>query len=129
MAIKTGYALIKNRIEVIIDSNIPQLSNEYRDLIVNSIMTTLRDSGLKPYGWNPSDIMDFDDIKNLFICGYPARELVMLATRLRRSVKLENIVFSDNNKAFMDGYNAAREDFNRAIEESIKRMFADPEKE
>ena len=124
MAIKTGYAAIKNNIETIIESNIPQLSKEYRDLIVDSIMTSLRDSGLKPHTWTPSYITDIDEVKDWNICGFRAEELVLLACNLREN-GVDDIRLQDYNKAFKDGYMSAVKEFNEGLERSIKKIMGE----
>ena len=118
----TLYTDIRNNIEIILESNIPQISNEYRDLIVNSIMTTLRDSGLKPHTWTPSYITDLDEVKDWNICGYRVEDLYKLALILRDK-RVEEIDLRDFNNCFFDGYKRAQEDFKASLEQSINSII------
>lgn len=118
----TLYTDIRNNIEAIIESNIPQLSNEYRDMIVSSIMTTLRDSGLKPHTWTPNFITDLEDVKDWTICGYRVEELYKLALILRDK-SAEEIDLRDFNNCFFNGYKQAQEDFKASIEQSINQII------
>lgn len=57
------YIDIKNRIEAILESNLPIIDKEYKNLLLDSIMTTLRDSGLQPYGFSSNVFSMSDYIK------------------------------------------------------------------
>ena len=122
MSNNTLYTDIRKNIEAIIETNIPQLSDEYRELIVNSIMTTLRDSGLKPHTWTPNFITDLEDVKDWNICGYRVEELVKLALILRDK-RAEEIDLRAYNDCFLDGYKRAQEDMHKQLEEYIQKMI------
>lgn len=122
MSNNTLYIDIRKNIEAIIETNIPQLSNEYQELIVNSIMTTLRDSGLKPHTWTPNFITDLEDVKNWNICGYRVEELYKLALILRDR-RIEEIDLRDYNNCFLDGYKRAQEEIHKQLEESVNRII------
>lgn len=122
MSNNTLYTDIRKNIEAIIETNIPQLSDEYRELIVNSIMTTLRDSGLKPHTWTPNFITDLEDVKDWNICGYRAEELVKLALILRDK-RAEEIDLRAYNDCFFDGYKRAQEDIQKQLEESVNKII------
>lgn len=122
MSNNTLYTDIRNNIETILESNIPQLSDEYRELIVNSIMTTLRDSGLKPHTWTPNPITDLEDVKDWNICGYRVEELVKLSLILRDK-RVEDVDLRDYNNCFFDGYKQAQEDIHKQLEESVNRII------
>lgn len=114
MSNNTLYIDIRKNIEAIIETNIPQLSDEYRELIVNSIMTTLRDSGLKPHTWTPNFITDLDDVKDWNICGYRVEELVKLALILRDR-RIEDVDLRAYNDCFFDGYRKAYDEIHNRI--------------
>ena len=118
----TLYTDIRNNIEAIIESNIPQLSNEYREMIVSSIMTTLRASGLKPHTWTPNFITDIEDVKDWSICGYRVEDLYKLALILRDR-RIEDFDLREYNACFLDGYKRAQEDINKQLEESVSRII------
>ena len=122
MSNNTLYTDIRKNIEAIIETNIPQLSDEYRELIVNSIMTTLRDSGLKPHTWTPNFITDLEDVKDWNICGYRVEELVKLALILRDK-RAEEIDLRAYNDCFFDGYKRAQEDIQKQLEESVNKII------
>lgn len=98
MSNNTLYIDIRKNIEAIIETNIPQLSDEYRELIVNSIMTTLRDS----------------NVKDWIICGYRAEELAKLALILRDR-RIEDVDLKDYNDCFFDGYRKAYDEIHNRI--------------
>lgn len=116
MSNNTLYIDIKKSIEAIIETNIPQLSDEYRELIVNSIMTTLRDSGLKPHTWTPNFITDLEDVKDWTICGYRVEDLVTFALILRDK-RVEDFDIRDCNLCYLEGYNRAQKDITKQIKE------------
>lgn len=116
MSSNTNYADIRKNIETILESNIPQLSNEYRELIVNSIMTTLRDSGLKPNTWTPRYITDIEEVKDWSICGFRVEDLVKFALILREK-KIEDVDIRDYNYSFLCGYERAQADILKQIKE------------
>ena len=107
------YIDIKNNIEAILESNLPIVDQEYRDLILDSIMTTLRDSGLSPYGFQ-SD----------YIYGYRIEDLVVIAERLHKD-KVDPRALQNDNETYLAGYNRAYEEVNASIEKSINRIIDD----
>ncbi len=121
MSNNTLYIDIRKNIEAIIETNIPQLSTEYRELIVNSIMTTLRDSGLNPHSWT-NFITDLDDVKDWSICGYRVEELYKLALILRDR-RIEDVNLKDYNNCFFDGYKQAQEDIHKQLEENVNKII------
>lgn len=105
-----NYIDIKNRIEAILESNLSIVDQEYRDMILNSIMTTLRDSGLTPYGFQSN-----------FIYGYRIEDLVVIAERLRKD-KVDPRVLQNDNETYLAGYRRAYEEINESINKSINNI-------
>lgn len=116
------YTNIRKNIEAIIETNIPQLSDEYRGIIVNSIMTTLRDSGLKPQNWTPNFITDLEDVKDWNICGYRVEDLYRLALILKEK-RIEDVDLRDYNACYIAGYKRAQEDIHKQLEESVNKII------
>lgn len=108
-----NYINIKNNIEAILESNLSIVAQEYRDMILDSIMTTLRDSGLAPYGFQ-SD----------YIYGYRIEDLVVIAERLRKD-KVDPRVLQNDNETYLAGYRRAYEEANAALEKSVNRIIDD----
>ena len=105
------YPNVRNRIETIIECNLPIVDKEYRDLLLDSIMTTLRDCGLQPY-----------DFQNEFIYGYRIKDLVIVAERLREN-HIDEFDLQKDNESFLAGYNLAVEHCNKQIEECTNKII------
>lgn len=61
-------------------------------------------------------------LDELSIYGYSVSDLALVAERLRKE-KVEPHVLKADNEAFSSGYNAARGDFMRSLEESINKAI------
>ena len=68
---------------------------------------------------DPSFITDLDAVKSWRICGYRVEDLVKLSLILRDK-GIDEINLRDFNEALTLGYLKAYEEFNKALEESIK---------
>lgn len=84
--------------------------NEYYQLAHDHIIKLIRRKEVYP------------DLDNIYIEGYRLKDLVIIAERLRKD-KLKPQVVMAANEAFLDGYKAAREEFNKALEESVNRII------
>ena len=67
---------------------------------------------------------DPDILNNLKIAGYTARDLIILAERLKDS-KVDTITVRDYVDGVIYGYERANADIKRAMQESINRMLED----
>jgi len=108
-----NYIDIKNNIEAILESNLAIVDQEYRNMILDSIMTTIRASGLTPYGFQSN-----------FIYGYRIEDLVVIAERLRKD-KVDPRVLQNDNETYLAGYRRAYEECNESIHKSISNIFGD----
>lgn len=108
-----NYIDIKNNIEAILESNLAIVDQEYRDILLDSIMTTLRASGLNPYGFQSS-----------FIYGYRIEDLVVIAERLHKD-KVDPRALQNDNETYLAGYRRAYEECNEAINKSISDILGD----
>lgn len=63
------------------------------------------------------------EAENIYICGYRASDLVIIAERYKLA-KIDNELLSDNNKAYIDGYNKAHEEIQKSID-NIVGSFGD----
>lgn len=80
------------------------------------------------YPYYPQFINNLDDVKDWQICGYKVEDLVKLALILKDK-SVDDYDLRNYNACFFDGYKRAVEDNERAIKETIDRMFADIKKE
>ena len=70
----------------------------------------------------PFFITDLDSVKGWKICGYRVEDLVKLSLILRdKNVNEYNL--RDFNESFLLGYQMAREDLNKSLEESINKCI------
>ena len=111
----------KENVRAILDCNLTETKDEIKDLITEKI-GDLRDV-------YPSNfVSDLDEVKDWYICGYSVDDLVKLALILRDK-RVDKYNLRDYNACFFDGYKRAVEDNERAIQETIDRMFTDIKKE
>lgn len=71
---------------------------------------------------DPSFITDLDAVKDWRICGYRVEDLVRLSLILRDK-DINEINLKDFNEALTLGYLKAKEEFNKALEESINKCI------
>lgn len=67
---------------------------------------------------NLGDITCLKEAENIYICGYRASDLVIIAERYKLA-KIDNELLSDNNKAYIDGYNKAHEEIQKSIDNIV----------
>lgn len=58
------------------------------------------------------------EAENIYICGYRASDLVIIAERYKLA-KIDNKLLADNNKAYIDGYNKAHEEIQKSIDNIV----------
>lgn len=64
------------------------------------------------------------DAEETMILGYRIKDLAIIAARLRKD-NIDPIVLKADNEAFLDGYKAARDEFDKSIEQSINKIIGD----
>lgn len=67
---------------------------------------------------NIGDISCLKDAEKFLICGYRASDLVIMACRYQLD-NIDNELLTDNNKAYIDGYNKAHEEIQKSIDNII----------
>ena len=70
----------------------------------------------------PTFINDLEVVKGWTICGYRVEELYKLALILRDK-RVEDINLTAYNECFIAGYEQAREDIHKQLEESVNRII------
>lgn len=65
-----------------------------------------------------------DDPEDVTILGYRVKDLVVYAERLRLEKKSPYVLKADTDD-FLAGYEAAREEINKQLEDSINKMISD----
>lgn len=69
---------------------------------------------------NIGDISCLKDAEKFLICGYRASDLVIMACRYQLD-NIDNELLTDNNKAYIDGYNKAHEEIQAQLDNIIAR--------
>lgn len=111
----------KENVRAILDCNLTEIKDEIKDLITEMI-GNLQDVYLSNF------VSDLDEVKGWYICGYRVEDLVKLALILKDK-RVDDYDLRNYNACFFDGYKRAVEDNERAIQETIDRMFTDIKKE
>ena len=70
----------------------------------------------------PTFINDLEVVKGWTICGYRVEELYKLALILRDK-DIKDIDITAYNEVFLAGYEQAREDINKQLEETVNRII------
>jgi hypothetical protein len=73
------------------------------------------------------DITCFKEAEKINICGYRASDLAIIAERYKLA-KIDNKLLSDNNKAYIDGYNKAHKEIQNSFDKIIGRIGGANEK-
>lgn len=112
----------KENVRAILDCNLTEIKDEIKDCITDRIVL-LKSKEIVYHG-----ISDINDVKDWRICGYSVEELYKL-TLILKGKRIEDCDLRDYNACFFEGYKRAVEDNERAIQETIDRMFTDIKKE
>lgn len=70
----------------------------------------------------PPFINDLEVVKDWTICGYRVEDLYKLALILRDR-RIDDVNLSDYNESYLAGYERAREEINKQLEESVNRII------
>lgn len=90
-----------------------------RDSFNKVIITCKGEQAQTFYKYPEQAFNDPDYLNTLFIMGYRVSDLVIVAERLRAG-GVDIMRLKDYNQAFIDGYQRAQADFNKAMQECIK---------
>lgn len=107
----------KDDIRAILDSELPSIRDEILDEITKSIINLKEDTKT-----TAPPFYSFNDLIDMRIMGYPVRDLVIVAERLRAG-KVDIVKLKNYNAAFIDGYQKAQEDFKKSLQDSVNRII------
>lgn len=73
------------------------------------------------YPFRPNELSE-NDINDMRVCGYQAKELVVLATALNHK-GIDEIDIKAFNDCYLAGYKRAMDEFNSALENSVQQII------
>lgn len=100
-------------IRAILDDELPNIRDYVLDEITKSILSLKEDTNIA------APLYSLEDLNNIRIMGYCVSDLIIVAERLRAG-GVDIMKLKDYNQAFIDGYQRAQADFNKAMQECIK---------
>ena len=104
----------EDNIRAILESNLTEIKDEILDTIVENILNLKEDTKTaEPLFYS------LEDLKNIRIMGYAVSDLIIVAERLRAG-GVDIMKLKDYNAAFIDGYQKAQADFNKAMQDSVR---------